>query len=65
MELRGLIWLDEIVDKLAWKHNVTCLEVNEVLSSQPHNRFVEKGHREGERMGRRQHQAGVCGQVEG
>lgn len=50
MEIRGLIWLDEIVDKLAWNHNVGRTEVLETLSSGPRIRFVEKGHREGENV---------------
>jgi len=50
VELHGLIWLDEIVDKLAWKHNVVRAEVVEVLDSKPHIRFIEKGHRDGENV---------------
>ena len=34
MKLRGIIWLREIVDKLAFKHNVETHEVEEALSGQ-------------------------------
>lgn len=27
-----VVWLDSIVDKLIWKHNVTTSEVEEVLT---------------------------------
>ncbi len=45
MKIKGLIWLDDIVEKLARKHNVHQSEVRDVLSNKPHFRFVEKGHR--------------------
>lgn len=48
MRISGLIWLEEIVDKLARKHSVYQNEVREVLANGPHFRFVEKGHRSGE-----------------
>lgn len=48
MKIRGLIWLDEIIDKLVRKHRVSQIEVLEVLASRPYFRFVEKGHRAGE-----------------
>ncbi len=50
LEVRGLIWFDEIVNKLTWKHNVTCLEVKEVFASNPLVIFVEKGHCKGENL---------------
>jgi hypothetical protein len=31
MNLIGIVWLRDVVDKLAWKHNVTTDEVEEVL----------------------------------
>jgi uncharacterized DUF497 family protein len=40
--------LDEIVEKLARKHQVSTNEVREVLNSKPRFRFVEKGLRSGE-----------------
>ena len=48
MRIYHIIWLPEIEDKLFHKHNVLVEEVEEVLFEQPHIRFVEKGHREGE-----------------
>ena len=50
MRIKGLLWLDEIVDKLDYKHNVTQLEVREVFNGKPLFRFVEKGHRSGENV---------------
>ena len=50
MRIKGLLWLDEIVDKLHYKHNVTQLEVREVFNKKPLFRFVEKGHRSGENV---------------
>lgn len=48
MKIEGIIWLQNIVDKLAFKHKVETYEVEEVLSSKPKFRFVKKGEREGE-----------------
>ena len=48
MQIRGLIWLAEIVEKLEIKHQVEQDEVREVLAGSPRFRFVEKGHRRGE-----------------
>ena len=45
MRIRGLIWLDEIVEKLRRKHQVEPDEVSEIFSGRPHYRFVEKGYR--------------------
>ena len=43
-----MIWLRDIVDKLAFKHHVETDEVEEVLNGKPKFRFVEKGERKGE-----------------
>ena len=48
MKIGGLIWLRDIVDKLAFKHHVEAHEVGETLSNRPKLRFVEKGERKGE-----------------
>ena len=48
MKIRGIIWLREVVDKLAVKHRVEPHEVEETLSNTKHFRFVEKGGRNGE-----------------
>jgi len=50
MKLRGIIWLREIVDKLAYKHHVVTYEVEEVLDANPKIRLVEKGERNGENV---------------
>jgi len=43
MKIEGVIWLRGVVDKLEFKHHVETDEVEEVLSSKPKFRFVEKG----------------------
>lgn len=50
MKITGIIWLEDIVEKLAWKHNVQQHEVIEVLRNEPLFRFIEKGHRKGENV---------------
>ena len=48
MNIEGIIWLENVVDKLAFKHQVEIYEVEEVLSGKPKFRFAEKGERKGE-----------------
>jgi len=48
MKINGIIWLRDIVDKLAVKHNVETYEVEEALRNRPKIRFVEKGDRANE-----------------
>jgi hypothetical protein len=48
MRIEGIIWLRAVVDKLAYKHNVDTVEVEEALSNRPQIRRVEKGKRKGE-----------------
>ena len=50
MKITGLIWLEEIVEKLARKHRVQQDEVRELLANSPQFRFIEKGHRRGENV---------------
>lgn len=50
MKISGLIWIDEIIEKLLLKHNVQQREVREVLANGPYFRFIEKGHRQGEKV---------------
>ena len=50
MKIAGIIWLQEIVEKINFKHRVTQEEVREVLKNSSHFRFVEKGHRLGENV---------------
>jgi len=48
VNIEGIIWLRNIVDKLAFKHHVEIYEVEEMLNNRPKIRFVEKGERKGE-----------------
>ncbi len=48
MKIEGVLWLKEIVDKLAGKHRVKTEEVEQVLNSKPKFYFVQKGERKGE-----------------
>jgi uncharacterized DUF497 family protein len=48
MQIEGIIWLSDIVDKLATKHHVETYEVEEVFDRRPQFLFVEKGDREDE-----------------
>ncbi len=48
MNIKGIIWLNNIVDKLAIKHQVETYEVEELLTGKPKFRFIEKGERKGE-----------------
>jgi uncharacterized DUF497 family protein len=50
LKIKGLIWFDEIIEKLARKHKVSQNEVRDVLANRPQFRFVEKGHRAGENV---------------
>ncbi len=50
MKILGIIWLEEIVDKLVWKHHVQQHEVSEVLRNAPLFRLIENGHRQGEHV---------------
>ena len=58
MEIRGLIWLAEIVEKIETKHQVQQDEIRAVLNASPKFRFAEKGHRAGENV------YSACGQTE-
>lgn len=48
MQIEGIIWISDIVDKLATKHHVETYEVEEVFDHRPQFLFVEKGDREDE-----------------
>lgn len=50
MRIKGFIWLDHIVEKLARKHAVTPDEVESMFAQQPRYRFVENGHVPGENL---------------
>jgi uncharacterized DUF497 family protein len=47
-EIRQVVWLNEIVDKLRWKHGVEEFEVIEVLENSPRIRRKEDGIEPGE-----------------
>jgi len=48
--IEDIIWLDRIVEKLAWKHNVLPSEVEEVFSGSCRVFRKEKGKIEGEHL---------------
>jgi uncharacterized DUF497 family protein len=49
LNVRGIIWVEEFVEKLASKHDVQREEIGQVLTNRKTMfRFVEKGHRRGE-----------------
>ena len=50
MKIKGIVWFDDIIEKLIRKHSVQQHEPREVLENDPHFRFVEKGHRSGENL---------------
>ncbi len=50
MKIKRLIWLDDIIEKLVRKHNVSQDEVRDILAYRPYFRFIEKGHQLGENV---------------
>jgi len=48
--LDDIIWLDRIIEKIAWKHNVLPSEVEQVLCGQGRILRKEKGRVEGEHL---------------
>ncbi len=48
MRVEEIIWLEDVEDKIIRKHRVGPEEVEDVLVSDPHVRFMERGHRPGE-----------------
>lgn len=40
MQIDGIIWLEEVVDKLIFKHNVETHEIEEVFGDAPKFRFT-------------------------
>ena len=43
MKITDIIWLDEVIEKIESKHQVTQLEVEEVLSSEIRIKKMQKG----------------------
>ena len=50
MRITNVIWLPDIVDKLAWKHRVTTVEVEHVLAHAARFKFAERGQYHGENV---------------
>ena len=50
MRISGIIWLEDVVEKLEQKHSVKQEEVKQIFANSPYFRFVEKGHRRGENV---------------
>jgi uncharacterized DUF497 family protein len=50
LKINGIIWLEDIVEKIVRKHNVSEHEIIEIFQENPSFRFVEKGHRKGENL---------------
>jgi len=50
MRIAGIIWLEEIIEKLEQKHAVKLEEVRQAFANSPRFRFVEKGHRRSENV---------------
>lgn len=48
MEIVRIIWLEDIADKLLWKHNVEEIEVIEIFENKPRFQYKEKGYKPGE-----------------
>lgn len=48
MRIIDILWLPNIIDKLAWKHGVDPEEVDDILFGNPHFRRVQRGHVDGE-----------------
>jgi len=50
LKINGIIWLEDIVQKLIWKHRVEREEVIEVLDNSPKFRYIEKGYQKDENV---------------
>ncbi len=48
MKIRGIIWLDSIVEKIGTKHHVSPEEVRQILQGRTMFRFMENGYQPGE-----------------
>jgi len=48
LEINETIWLDEVVIKIARKHKLTKIEVDEVFYNKPKFKKVQKGKSKGE-----------------
>ena len=50
MKIDGIIWLQQIVEKLEKKHHIKQDEVEQAFINNPQYRFLEKGKIEGENV---------------
>lgn len=50
MKITGFSWLDRVIDKIELKHNVTQIEVEEVITGNPLFKKMKKGHFQGEHV---------------
>ncbi|UCE08813.1 MAG: BrnT family toxin [bacterium] len=50
MKITGIIWLDDVVEKIESKHHVSEKEVEEVISNKPKIRKMHSGHFRGEHV---------------
>ncbi|MDZ7333473.1 MAG: BrnT family toxin [candidate division KSB1 bacterium] len=48
MYIDNFIWLPDVAEKIAVKHQVTEEEAEEVFFNRPHFRFIEYGYEKGE-----------------
>ncbi len=48
MRIRRLVWLDEVVEKLFWKHSIETDEVESLFEGSPTIFRAEAGERQGE-----------------
>jgi len=51
MVINEIVWLDSVVEKVIWKHNVTPVEIEEIIEDKKHRIFKkEKGKVDGENL---------------
>ena len=48
MNIDGILWLPDVLEKVAVKHGVAQAEAEDVFFDDPRYRFVETGYRQGE-----------------
>jgi uncharacterized DUF497 family protein len=50
MKITGIIWLDDVVEKIESKHHVSDKEVEEVIFDKPNIKKMQGGHFRGEHV---------------
>lgn len=50
MKIAGLIWLDDVIEKIETKHHVTLTEIEEVFARKPKAKKMRRGHFRGEHV---------------